>query len=89
LNIITSSLKSYLNLSIGYSENTDRKGRVSTVDLLIRVACFVKKVDKIFNVKRSLSKLFSTRRSTVLSLPLHLVFPGLVFNFHLTVALAL
>jgi hypothetical protein len=28
-------------------------GRLSTVDLLIKVACFVKEVNKIFNLKRS------------------------------------
>jgi len=33
--------------------NTNWGGRLSTVDLLIKVACFVKKVNNIFNVKRS------------------------------------
>ncbi len=33
--------------------NTDRGGRLSTVDLLIKVACFVKKEDNIFNIKMS------------------------------------
>jgi hypothetical protein len=28
-----------------------REGRLSTVDLLIKVACFVKKADNIFNIK--------------------------------------
>jgi hypothetical protein len=31
--------------------NTNRKGMVSTVDLLIKVACFVKKINKISNRK--------------------------------------
>jgi len=42
---------------------------LSTVDLLIKVACYVKKKNNIFNIKMSLSKLVTTRRSTVLSLP--------------------
>jgi len=42
--------------------------RLSTVYLLIKVACFVKLVNNIFNIKRSWSKLISTRRSTVLNL---------------------
>jgi hypothetical protein len=44
-----------------------REGRLSTVDLFIKVACFVKKADNIFNIK-SWSKPVSTRSSTVLSL---------------------
>ncbi len=43
---------------------------LSTDDLLIEVAYFVRNVNNIFNITRSLSKLVSTRRSTVLSLPL-------------------
>jgi len=43
-------------------------GRPSTVDLLFKVACFVKKANNIFGIKMSCSKLVSTRRSTVLSL---------------------
>ncbi len=42
----------------------------STDDLLIRVACFVKKENIIFILETKRSKLVSTRRSTVLSLPL-------------------
>ncbi len=30
------------------------RGRLCTVDLLIKVACFVKKVNNIFNVKKEL-----------------------------------
>ncbi len=44
-------------------------GSLSTVDLLIKVACFVKNVNDIFNIKRNLSKQANTRRLTVLSLP--------------------
>jgi hypothetical protein len=40
-----------------------------SVDLL-KVACFVKKKNNIFNVKTIWSKLVSTRRSTVQSLSL-------------------
>jgi len=43
--------------------NTNWGGRVSTVDLLIKVTCFMK-------MKKSWSKLVSTRRSTVLILAL-------------------
>ena len=49
---------------------------LSTVDLLIMATCFVKEVNNTFNVEPSLSKQVSTWRSTVLSLPLHLVFPA-------------
>jgi len=45
------------------------RGRLSTVDLQIKVACFVIEVNNVFNIKISWSKLFSTRRSTVLRLP--------------------
>jgi len=44
------------------------RGRLSTVDLLIKVACFVKKANNIFSIKISCSKLVRTRKSTVLSL---------------------
>jgi hypothetical protein len=43
---------------------------LSTVDLLIKVTCFIKEINKIFNIKSNRSKLVSERRSTVLSLPL-------------------
>jgi hypothetical protein len=46
------------------------KGRLSTVDLLIRVGCFVQEVSNIFSMKSSFFKRVSTRRSTVLILPL-------------------
>jgi hypothetical protein len=46
-----------------------------TIDLLIKVARFISMVNNIFNMKRNRSKLVSTRRSTVLSLSLQLVFP--------------
>ncbi len=51
------------------SGNTNRVEKLSTVDPVIRVACFVKKENNIFNIKMSRSELVSTRRSTVLSLP--------------------
>jgi hypothetical protein len=31
---------------------TNREGRLSTVDLLIKVTCFEKDVNNIFNIKR-------------------------------------
>jgi hypothetical protein len=47
------------------------KGRISTVDLLVKMACFVKKkVEYIFSVKSSSFELVSARRSIVLILPL-------------------
>ncbi len=44
---------------------TERE-RLSTIDLLIKVTCFVTDINNIFYAKRSLYKLVSTRRSTVL-----------------------
>ncbi len=52
---------------------------LSAVYLLIKVACFVREVNNTFDIKRSWSKLVSTRRSTVLSLPLQWDLPSLVF----------
>jgi hypothetical protein len=49
---------------------TEGEGSVS-VDLLIKVACFVKKVNNVYNIKSSSYRLVITTRSTVLSLPLH------------------
>jgi len=49
--------------------NTNSMGRLSTVDLPIKVTCFEKNVCNIFNMNRTWYKLLSTRRSTVLSLP--------------------
>ncbi len=49
-------------------------GRPSTYDLLVKIACFVKKGKNIYNLKMSLSKLVSTRRAMVQSLSLQLGF---------------
>jgi hypothetical protein len=49
---------------------------LSTVDLLIKVAGFVKNVNNSFKIERSVSRQVSTMRSTVLSLPPQLAFPG-------------
>ncbi len=57
------------SLNIFASGNTDWRGRISTVDLLFKIACFVTMVNNIFNKKSSWSKLVRSRRSTVLSLP--------------------
>jgi len=46
-----------------------RRGRLSTVDLHIKAACFVKKVNNVCVFKNSWYNLVSTRRSTVLCLP--------------------
>ncbi len=56
--------------------NTNRRGKLSTVDLLVKVAGFVRGVDNIFSTKRSWPKLVTTRRSTVLRLSLQQDFPG-------------
>ncbi len=34
-------------------ENTNSRGRLSTIDLLIEVACFATQVNNIFNLKMS------------------------------------
>ncbi len=54
-----------LNIMTFIAGNSKWKGRLSTVDLLIIVECFVIKLNYIFNFKMSLSKLVSSRRSTV------------------------
>jgi hypothetical protein len=51
-----------------YTGNTNEKGRQSTVDFLIKVACFIMKVKKVCYIKSSRAKLVSTRRSTLLNL---------------------
>ncbi len=56
--------------------NTNQRGRLSTLDLLIKLGCFISKVNNVFNLKSSCTKLVSTRRSTVLILPLQRGFPG-------------
>jgi len=43
------------------------RGRLSTVDLLIKVVSFVKKVNIILNLNMGWSRIVSTRRSIVLS----------------------
>ena len=55
---VSNQVYPFFNLS-PYSENSDRRGRGSTI---IRVAYFIKKVNNIFNIKMSRSKLFGTRR---------------------------
>ncbi len=47
-----------------------RMGLLSMIDLLSKLTCFVKKANNVFKIKSSWSKLVSTRRSTVLGLPL-------------------
>ncbi len=57
--------------------NPYRRGTPSTVNLLVKKAIFWKKEKNIFTIKRSWSELVSTRRATVLSLPLQWGFPAL------------
>ncbi len=52
------------------------KGRLSTVHLLIKVDSFVEKIINVFSFKMSWYKLVSTRRPTVLSLPVQQGFPA-------------
>jgi hypothetical protein len=49
---------------------SNQRGRLSTVDLLIAVGCFVKQVNNVFIIKSRLTKQVSARRSTALRLPL-------------------
>ncbi len=53
------------------------RGKLSAVDLLIKVASFVTKVNFIFILEMNGSKPARARWSTVLSIPLQLVFPDL------------
>ncbi len=61
--------------------NTHCTGRLSTVDLLIKVLCFCSKANNVGNINSILSKPIITRRSTVLSLPLQKGFPDFSFIF--------
>ncbi len=57
--------------------NSYWRGRLSAVDLLIKITCFAKHINNMFIIKRSWSKLVNTRRSTVVLIhPLQLDFPG-------------
>ncbi len=51
------------------ARDTNCRGILSTVDLLIKVTCFVTQENNNFNVKMSWSKLDSQRRATVPSFP--------------------
>ncbi len=50
---------------------------LNIVDLLVKVARFVMKVNNIFYTQMTLSKQVGTRRLTILSLPLQLGFLGI------------
>jgi hypothetical protein len=58
--------RKYMTRLEGFKRKNKGTIRLSTVDLLIQLACFVKKFDR----KSIWSKLIGTRRSTVPSLPL-------------------
>jgi len=49
------------------SGSANWRRRLITVDLLVKVACFVKKVDNILNIKSSWRELVISRRSIALS----------------------
>jgi len=69
LRLVWKCFKSALNKLLGPFRQgtlTEEEGRLSTVDLLNKVACSVKKVNHTFNVKSSWPKCVCTRRSTVL-----------------------
>jgi hypothetical protein len=51
------------------ADKINRSGRLCTVDLLIKLACFIDKINKIFKRQNSCFKLVSARRSMVLYLP--------------------
>ncbi len=71
----------YYNTSLsGPFREHKLKGKAQYNWHLNRVACFFKKVNNVFNLKSSWSELVSTRRSTVPSPPLQLVFPGLFIS---------
>ncbi len=61
--------------------NTNWRGGLTTVELPIKVPCFVKKANNVCIMKRSWSKLFSSRRSAVQSLPLNKDSPSLPVKF--------
>jgi hypothetical protein len=74
--IIFVSYVIYVYMQVRLIGNTNWRGRLRTIGLLIKVACFVKKVNYIFNIKMNWSQLVSTRRSTVLSCSIQYVFPS-------------
>jgi hypothetical protein len=66
--------KSILNVLAGPYKHAYWRGRVSKVDLLIKIRRFVNKEKYSFSMKSSRCELISTRRSIVLSLPFLLGF---------------
>jgi len=62
---------------------TNWRRRLCTINLLTKIGGFVKRVNNIFSLKRSWSKLVSIRRSTVLSLPLLIRLPCLMYCFRI------
>jgi hypothetical protein len=56
--------------------NTNRKGMLSTMDLLSKLARFAYKVKTVLYMQGCSKKHVGARRSTVVSLPLKLVFPA-------------
>jgi hypothetical protein len=61
--------------------NSYWRGKFNTIELLVKIACFVKKDIQCFSRKRSRSELVSTRRSIVLVFPLQNRFHGWHFSF--------
>jgi hypothetical protein len=69
INTFSSNGHPHLSKLRPQSGNPYWRGRLSTIDLLIKVAYFVKKKKNIFIIKKCWSILVSIRRLTVLSLP--------------------
>jgi hypothetical protein len=59
--------------------NPNWRGRLSTVDLLIKIGCFERNEKYSFSTKRSWTEQVSTRKSTVLIRPFQQGFPGQTF----------
>jgi len=63
--------------------NANLGGRLLIIDLVIKIACCVKRISNIFTIKRNWSELVSTKRSRVPSLPLQHDFPDLTLKSYL------
>jgi hypothetical protein len=59
-----------VNVSLTTNGSSMSQGTFSEVDLFVKLACFVKRRNNIFNIKNRSSELVNTRRSNVHSLPL-------------------
>jgi len=60
---------SLIQVSSTNPRKTNWKGNLLTLVLLVKLGCFVKKVNNVFNFKKNCFKPVSARRSTVLTEP--------------------